>query len=102
MEKQPELNEEQFFFLKGLCEQNAFIAVLPDFRPDAPEQLKINHASVLEKFDVLVKMGFLEPAGEQFAPEIAEMKRKTGIGFTPFVVTDQTFKMFGAKEGSVN
>jgi hypothetical protein len=102
MEKQPELTEEQFFFLKGLCEQHAFVAVLPDCQPDAPEQFKINHTAILEKFDTLVKMGFLEPASDKFTPEIEEMKRITGIGFTPFVVTDQTFKMFGAKEGSVN
>jgi hypothetical protein len=100
--QQPDLTEEQFFFLKGLCEQRAFIAVLPDCQPTAPEQLKTNHASILEKFDALVNLGFLELARDKFTPEIEEMKRRTGIGFTPFVVTEQTFRMFGGPEGRVN
>jgi hypothetical protein len=100
--QQPELTEEQFFFLKGLCKQRALLAALPDYKDDAPEAIKANHAVILEKFTTLIQLGFMENATEKFGPEIAEMKRRTGIGFTPFIVKEQTYKMFSVPEGRVN
>jgi hypothetical protein len=100
--QQPDLTEEQFFFLKGICEQNVALAILPDVPEGSPERYFTNHATILAQFRALEALGFLKDANEQLKDIKEEVQRTEGRSFTAYSITEQTFAMFHGPEGQVN
>jgi hypothetical protein len=98
----PELNEEQFLFLKGVIDANVFLLLIPAIQDDDPAEQKEKHAHVIRELRDLVAKKFLDDKDPEFAEMIEEVKKQRQRPFHAFGVTELAVQMFAPKEGSVN
>ena len=97
-----ELTEDQFFFLKGMCNSGVFLIFAPATQDNDPQELKDKHAKVFEQIEDLTSKGFLTNITDKFEEMLAEGKKVGMRPFTAYVISELAIKMFAPPEGSVN
>ncbi len=97
-----ELNESQFFFLKGVIDARAGLIIIPDTRDDDPQEQRDQYAKNFADIQGVIDAGFLENITEHFVESQEMAKQRTGRTFKAFAITDAAVRMFAPPEGGVN
>jgi len=97
-----ELTQEQFEFLKGLCENRMLILVCPVLLPDDKPEMHELYEKNIQEIRTMIGLGFLEEITEKFNEANDEAKQRGTRPCTAYQLTSLTLQMFGGPEGSVN
>jgi hypothetical protein len=97
-----ELNEAQFYFLKGVVDARAGIIIIPDIREDDPQDQKDHYAKNFNDIQGVIDAGFLENVTDKFAESQEEAKKRIGRTFKALAITELAIQMFAPSEGSAN